>query len=61
MAIQPVRLPFTIGTMLNFDGDSDGNGKGVGMCKHTLILFQIKHLIILPRILEFFRNWHLIL
>ena len=32
----PVRLPVTIHTMLNFDGDCDGDGHGVGKCKHTL-------------------------
>ena len=31
----PVKLPITIDTMLNFDGHCDGDGNGVGMCKHT--------------------------
>ena len=34
--ILPVKVPVTIGTMLNFDGDCDGDGHGVGTCKHSL-------------------------
>ena len=37
-AILPVRVPIIIGTMLNFDGDCDGEKHGVGACKHTLTL-----------------------
>ena len=35
-AILPVKLTVTIDTMLNFDGHSDGDGDGVGMCKQAL-------------------------
>ena len=31
----PVKLPVTIGTMLNFDGDCDVDRDGVGKCKQT--------------------------
>ena len=34
-SILPVKLPITISTMLNFDGHCDGDGDGVGTCKHT--------------------------
>ena len=37
-AILPVKLPVTIGTILNFDGHSDGDGDRVGMCKQALTL-----------------------
>ena len=33
-AILPVKLPVTISTMLNIDGDCDGDG--VGTCKQTI-------------------------
>ena len=33
--ILPVKVPATIGTMLNFDGDCDGDRHGVGTCKHS--------------------------
>ena len=35
--ILPVKVPITMGTMLNFDGDCHGDGHGIGMCKQTLI------------------------
>ena len=34
-------LSVTIGTMLNFGGDSDRDGHGAGTCKHTLIVLEI--------------------
>ena len=39
--ILPVKLSVTISTMLNFDGECDGDGHSVGMCKQTLIMSQI--------------------
>ena len=35
MGILPVKKPDAIGTMLNFDGDGDDNGDGVGTCVRT--------------------------
>ena len=32
----PIRVPITIGTMLNFDDNCDSDGHGVGTCKQTL-------------------------
>ena len=37
-SILPARLPVSIDTMLNCDGDCNDDGHGVGMCKHTLKL-----------------------
>ena len=44
MGLEPivsVKVPVTIGTVLHFDGDRDGDGNGVGKCKHTLIFRPI--------------------
>ena len=32
----PIRVPITIGPMLNFDGHCDSDGHGVGTCKQSL-------------------------
>ena len=44
--ILPVKVPVTIGTILNFDGDCDCDGHGVGTCKQTLIRLFLKAAII---------------
>ena len=37
--ILPVKLPVASGTMINFDGDCDGDGHGIGTCKHSFSPF----------------------
>ena len=34
----PVKVSLAIGTMLHFDGDCGGDGRGAGTCKHTLMI-----------------------
>ena len=38
-----IRRSVSIGTMINLDGDSEGGGDGVGMCKQNyLSIFKTK-------------------
>ena len=39
--ILPITVPVTIGIMLNFDGNCDGDGHSVRICEHSKHLVRV--------------------